>query len=194
MRCHHRNNAAARKTTSRIPDPPQQKTASSSAPLKTPRRWGWSSGKLILCSAATATQAPPPETLSLALFTGQTRGPKVLPTSRRPSPPPAVRRTGGGEENPRIRRPKTEQGRTPSFSPLWAVARGKGKDRTNCQEYPLLSALRRRRLPYLGMTIWTRGTGGFTVESFQSPPGGCISMLFSLFLLIFSCNQRTTSW
>jgi hypothetical protein len=58
---------------------------------------GWSSGKLILCSTATATQAPPPETLSLALFTGQTRGPKVLPTSRRPRD---GRRRGEPQDSP----------------------------------------------------------------------------------------------
>jgi hypothetical protein len=96
-RRHHRNNASARKTISRIPDPPQQKTASSSAPRKPSRRWGWSSGKLILCSAATATQAPPPETLGLTLFTGQTRGPKVLPTSRRPGD---GRRRGEPQDSP----------------------------------------------------------------------------------------------
>jgi hypothetical protein len=97
MRRHHRINASARKTTSRIPDPPQQKTASSSAPWKTSQMWGWSSGKLILCSAATATQATLPETLSLALFTGQTRGPEVLPTSRRPRD---GRRRGEPQDSP----------------------------------------------------------------------------------------------
>jgi hypothetical protein len=57
----------------------------------------------------------------------------------------------------------------------------------------ILSALRRRRLSYLGMIIWTPGTGGFTVESFQNPPGGCINLLFSLFLLIFSLKQATNN-
>jgi hypothetical protein len=94
---HHRIAASARKTTNRIPDPSQQKTRSSSAPWKTSRRWGWSSGELILCSAATATQATPPETLSLALFTGQTRGPEVLPTSRRPRD---GRKRGEPQESP----------------------------------------------------------------------------------------------
>jgi hypothetical protein len=83
-RRHHRIDASARKTISRIPDPQQQKPASSSAPWTPTRRWGWSSGSFILCNGTTTTRAPPPENLILTLSTGQTRGPEVLPTSRRP--------------------------------------------------------------------------------------------------------------
>jgi hypothetical protein len=97
MRRHHRIDAPARKTTGRIPDPPHQKAASSSAPWKTTQRWGWSSGRFILCSAAASTQATPPETLSLILCTGQTRGPEVLPTSRRPRD---GRRRGEPQDSP----------------------------------------------------------------------------------------------
>jgi hypothetical protein len=103
-RLHHRTNASARKTSRQIPDPPHQKAASSSAPWKPSQRWGWSSGNLILCSAATATQAPPPETLRLDLFTGPTRRPKVLPTSRRPED---GRRRGEPQESPEDARRST---------------------------------------------------------------------------------------